>query len=77
MPGRQVLLSQQPFGQVAALHGATQAPATQRVPFEQATQPWPLVPQALSSDPARQVVPEQQPLAQVVAEHVATSTQVP
>jgi hypothetical protein len=66
VPGWQVFPSQQPFGQLPALH-CWQVPFTHVVPFGQFTQATPPVPQALLAVPGWQVFLSQQPLLQTVA----------
>lgn len=72
LPGWQVpLLSQQPFGQLLALHA--QEPFAQVWPDAQVTQAAPPVPQCLLVLVRQVPLLSQQPLGQLVAEH----TQVP
>jgi hypothetical protein len=70
-PERQLVPSQQPFGQVAALQpvdAAMQRLPWQRMPSGHRRQGLPPAPQAESVVPGRQSLPSQQPLAQVFGE---------
>ena len=62
-------MSQQPFGQLAAVHTLTQLPFWHVVPVGQLTQMIPPVPQAVLVLPGWQVLFWQQPFGQLRAVH--------